>query len=45
MSSRASLLLARGDPRGSLQLTLEAARRFEPRSRRWIGWRSHAARA
>ena len=43
MSSRASLLLARGDPRGSLQLTLETARRFEPRSRRWIGWRSHAA--
>ena len=32
MSGRASLLLARGDPRGSLQLTLEAARRFEPRS-------------
>ncbi len=43
MSGRASLLLARGDPRGSLQLTLETARRFEPRSRRWIGWRSHAA--
>ncbi len=43
MSSRASLLLARGDPRGSLQVTLETARRFEPRSRRWIGWRSHAA--
>ena len=43
MSSRASLLLARGDPRGSLRLTLETARRFEPRSRRWIGWRSHAA--
>ena len=43
MSSGASLLMARGDPRGSLQLTLEATRRFEPRSRRWIGWRSHAA--
>jgi len=43
MSSRASLLLARGDPRGSLQLTVEAARRFESRSRGWIGWRSHAA--
>jgi len=41
--SRASLLLAQGDPRGSLQLTLEAARRLEPRSRRWLGWRSHAA--
>ena len=43
MSGRASLLLARGAPSGSLELTLEAARRFEPRSRRWIGWRSHAA--
>ena len=43
MTSHASLLLARGDPRGSLELAIEAARRFEPRSRRWIGWRSHAA--
>jgi DNA-binding NarL/FixJ family response regulator len=43
MSSRASLLLARGDTGGSLQLTLDTARRFEPRSGRWIGWRSHAA--
>jgi ATP/maltotriose-dependent transcriptional regulator MalT len=43
MSSRASLLLARGDPRGSLEVAIEAARRFEPRSRGWIGWRSHAA--
>ena len=43
MTSHASLLLARGDPRGSLELAIEAARRFEPRSRGWIGWRSHAA--
>ena len=43
MTSRASLLLARGDPRGSLELTLDAASRFEPRSWRWLGWRSHAA--
>jgi DNA-binding NarL/FixJ family response regulator len=43
MSARASLLLSRGDPRGSLQVILEAAHRFEPRSLRWLGWRSHAA--
>ena len=43
MSARASLLLARGDPRGSLHVILEAAHRFEPRSLRWLGWRSHAA--
>jgi DNA-binding NarL/FixJ family response regulator len=43
MSARASLLLARGDPRGSLEVILEAAHRFEPRSLRWLGWRSHAA--
>ena len=43
MSARASLLLARGDPRRSLQVILEAARRFEPRSLRSLGWRSHAA--
>jgi DNA-binding NarL/FixJ family response regulator len=43
MSARASLLVARGDPRGSLQVILEAAHRFEPRSLRWLGWRSHAA--
>ena len=41
--SRARLLLASGDPRGSLELTLDAAGRFEARSRRWLGWRSHAA--
>jgi DNA-binding NarL/FixJ family response regulator len=43
MSARASLLLARGDVCGSLQVILEAAHRFEPRSLRWLGWRSHAA--
>ncbi|HYB27495.1 MAG TPA: LuxR C-terminal-related transcriptional regulator [Solirubrobacteraceae bacterium] len=43
MSARASLLLARGNPRGSLQVILEAAHRFEPRSLRWLGWRFHAA--
>jgi DNA-binding NarL/FixJ family response regulator len=43
MTARASLLLARGDPRGSLQVILEAAHRYEPRSLRSLGWRSHAA--
>ena len=43
MSVRASLLLARSDPRGSLQVILETAHRFEPRSLRWLGWRAHAA--
>jgi len=43
MSARASLLLARGDAHRSLQVILEAARRFEPRSLRSLGWRSHAA--
>jgi DNA-binding NarL/FixJ family response regulator len=43
MSVRASLLLARGDARRSLQVILEAAHRFEPRSLRSLGWRSHAA--
>ena len=43
MTVRASLLLARGDPRGSLQVMLEAAQWYEPRSLRSLGWRSHAA--
>jgi DNA-binding CsgD family transcriptional regulator len=43
LSTRAILLMARGDPRGCIQLTLAAVRQFEPRSRRWIGWRSRVA--
>jgi len=43
MTARANLLLARGDPSGSLRVILEAAHRYEPRSLRSLGWRSHAA--
>jgi len=43
MRSRASLLLARADPRGSLELTLEYALRGERGNRRSVGWRSGAA--
>jgi DNA-binding CsgD family transcriptional regulator len=43
LRTRAILRMARGDPRGCADLTLEAVRRFEPRSRRWIGWRSQVA--
>ena len=41
--ARATLLLARGDARGSLALTLKAARHRDRVSRMWHGWRSHAA--
>jgi DNA-binding CsgD family transcriptional regulator/tetratricopeptide (TPR) repeat protein len=43
LRTRAILRMARGDPRECADLTLEAVRRFEPRSRRWIGWRSRIA--
>jgi len=43
LRTRALLLMARGDPRGCCELTAEAVRRFEPRSRRWVGWRSRVA--
>jgi DNA-binding CsgD family transcriptional regulator len=43
LRTRAILRMARGDPRGCADLTLEAVRRFGPRSRRWIGWRAQVA--
>ena len=42
LKARASLLLARGDARGSLDLILEAARHDRPENLR-LGWRSRAA--
>jgi DNA-binding CsgD family transcriptional regulator len=43
LRTRAIMRRARGDPRACADLTLEAVHRFEPRSGRWIGWRSQVA--